>query len=317
MSVLIYIESRDGAFKKNYLETICYGVAVAQKLGVAAEVIAEGTSGSDLSELGRYGITKIYKVDSAEPLSQAQIIKTIENAVKNTAAEILIFSQNATSKAIAGELAATLEAGIVTGVVALPDTENGFVAKKAIYAGKAFAYVKINSPVKIITVNPNVYKLVEAPVQATVEELPPGDAPSRIKVTDRVKNTAAVPLNEAEKVVAGGMGLKGSENWQIVTDLADALGAAAACSRPVSDSGWRPHQEHVGQTGMQIAPALYVAVGISGAIQHLGGVNRSKFIVAINKDPEASIFKVADFGMVGDLFEIVPKLTEAIKKAKS
>jgi len=215
---------------------------------------------------------------------------------------------------VAPTVAARLKAGIVTGAVSLPDTSNGFVVKKSVFSGKAFANVNITSAIKIISLNPNSYKIVAAEGTAEINQLNIPITEGKIKVTATNKVSGEVPLTEAEIVVSGGRGLKGPENWGIVEDLAHALHAATACSRPVADSHWRPHHEHVGQTGIQIAPNLYIALGISGAIQHLAGVNRSKIIVVINKDPEAPFFKAADYGIVGDVFDVVPKLTEEMKK---
>jgi electron transfer flavoprotein alpha subunit len=210
-----------------------------------------------------------------------------------------------------------LKAGLVTGAVALPDTSNGFVVKKTVFSGKAFANIAINTDVKIIALNPNAYQIVSGEGIAQVEPFMVTAEPPKVKVIQVTKAKGEVPLTEAEIVVSGGRGLKGPENWGIIEDLARALHAATACSRPVADAHWRPHNEHVGQTGIAIAPNLYIAVGISGAIQHLAGVNRSKIIVVINKDPEAPFFKAADYGIIGDAFEVVPKMTEAIKKLKA
>jgi len=206
-----------------------------------------------------------------------------------------------------------MKAGLVSGAVALPDLQNGFVVKKNVFSGKAFAHIAITSAQKVIAVNPNAFSIIAGEGTATVESLSVSIPASKVKVTATNKITGEVPLTEAEKVVSGGRGLKGPENWGMVEELAKLLGAATACSRPVADTHWRPHHEHVGQTGFAIAPNLYIAIGISGAIQHLAGVNRSKCIVVINKDPEAPFFKAADYGIVGDAFEVVPKIIEAVK----
>ena len=229
---------------------------------------------------------------------------------------MIIFSNNFNGKAIAPRLSVKLNAGLVSGAVALPELNNGFVVKKNVFGGKAFANVSIKTDIKIISLNANAYKVIESEGVAEVSELSVAIPEAKVKVKEINKVVGEVPLSEAEIVVSGGRGLKGPENWGIVTDLAKALGAATACSRPVSDSDWRPHHEHVGQTGLTIAPNLYFAIGISGAIQHLAGVNRSKTIVVINKDPEAPFFKAADYGIVGDAFDVVPKITEAVKKLK-
>jgi electron transfer flavoprotein alpha subunit len=209
-----------------------------------------------------------------------------------------------------------LKAGLVSGAVALPDISSGFVVKKNVFSGKAFANVSIKTDIKLISLNANAYKIKEGEGTVEVVELATDIPKAKVKVKEVNKVVGEIPLSEADIVVSGGRGLKGPENWNLVTDLAKALGAATSCSRPVSDSDWRPHHEHVGQTGLAIAPNLYIAIGISGAIQHLAGVNRSKTIVVINKDPEAPFFKAADYGIVGDAFEVVPKITEAVKKLK-
>jgi electron transfer flavoprotein alpha subunit len=208
-----------------------------------------------------------------------------------------------------------LKAGLVSGALALPNTTSGFVVRKNVFSGKAYANVSIDTPVRVIALNPNSYPVKEADGTAEVSPLTVSAAP-RVKVVSVTQASGQVPLTEAEIVVSGGRGLKGPENWGMIEELAKVLGAATACSRPVADAHWRPHNEHVGQTGIAIAPNLYIAIGISGAIQHLAGVNRSKVIVVVNKDPEAPFFKAADYGIVGDAFEVVPKMTEAVKKLK-
>jgi electron transfer flavoprotein alpha subunit len=229
---------------------------------------------------------------------------------------VIIFSNNSSGKALAPRVAVRLKAGLAAGVNALPDTSNGFTVRKTVFSGKAFAQVAIDTEIKVISLNVNAFTIITGEGKA---EVIPFDAiveSPKLKTIDSTKTSGKVSLTEADVVVSAGRGLKGPENWGMVEELADTLGAALACSRPVADAHWRPHNEHVGQTGIAIAPNLYVAVGISGAIQHLAGVNRSKVIVVINKDPEAPFFKAADYGVVGDAFEIVPKLTSAIKKLK-
>jgi electron transfer flavoprotein alpha subunit len=219
-------------------------------------------------------------------------------------------------KAIAPRLSARLKAGLVAGAISLPDTANGFVVKKNVFSGKAFANVTVKTDIKIISVNPNAFQVKETGGNAEVVEAKiTVDAP-KVKVKSVNKVKGEIPLSEAELVVSGGRGLKGPENWGMIEELAKLLGAATACSRAVADANWRPHHEHVGQTGLAIAPNMYMAIGISGAIQHLAGVNRSKVIVVINKDPEAPFFKAADYGIVGDAFEVVPKMIQAVKKLK-
>ncbi|MEO5997005.1 MAG: electron transfer flavoprotein subunit alpha/FixB family protein [Chitinophagaceae bacterium] len=318
MSVLIFIDQADGQIRKTSLEVLSYGAALAKQMGRDAAGIVLGSVSDDLTALGKYGVAKIYHIDN-EVLHHFDVrlfTNVIAQAVASIGADVIIFSNNADGKAIAPRLSARLKAGLVAGAIALPDTSNGFVVRKNVFSGKAFANVSLNTTIKIISLNPNAYKVMEGSGVAEVVPLAVEmDNPS-VKVTAVNKVTGEVPLSEAEIVVSGGRGLKGPENWGLVEDLAHALGAATACSRPVADANWRPHHEHVGQTGLAIAPNLYIALGISGAIQHLAGVNRSKIIVAINKDAEAPFFKAADYGIVGDVFEVVPKITEAVKKLK-
>lgn len=319
MSVLIFADQTEGHIKKAALEALTYGADLAKQMGTSAEALLLGTVSSDLSSLGKYGITKVHQV-AAETLNHVDTqlyAKVIAEAVTASGASVVIFSHNQTGKAVAARVAASLKAGIVAGACALPDTSNGFVVRKTVFSGKAFANVSINSPVKVISLNPNSYHTTTGDGVAEVSPLNIAVDASKIKVTAVNKVSGEVPLTEADIVVSGGRGLKGPENWGILLDLAKELHAATACSRPVGDAHWRPHHEHVGQTGVQIAPNLYIALGISGAIQHLAGVNRSKIIVVINKDPEAPFFKAADYGIVGDLFEVVPKLTEEIRKMKA
>jgi len=318
MSVLIFIDQSEGHIKKASLEVLSYGAKVAEQLNTTAEGVVLGTVKDDLTALGKYGVKKIYHIDN-ETLNHfdAQVFtNVIAQAVTAAGAKVVIFSNNVDGKAIAPRLSAKLKAGLVAGAIALPDTTNGFVVRKNVFSGKAVANVSLNSDIKIISLNGNAYPVKEEEGTAEVVALNATVDTSKVKVTAINKVTGEVPLTEAEIVVSGGRGLKGPENWGILEDLAHALGAATACSRPVADSGWRPHHEHVGQTGIAIAPNLYIALGISGAIQHLAGVNRSKVIVVVNKDPEAPFFKAADYGIVGDLFEVVPKITAAVKKLK-
>ncbi len=316
--VLIFIDQSDGHIKKSSFEAASYGAKLAENLNTSAEGIVLGTVNDDLAALGKYGLKKIHTVknEALNNFDDEAYTHVIAEAVKNIDAKVIIFSNNFNGKAIAPRLSVRLKAGLVSGAIALPDTSNGFVVKKNVFSGKAFANVSIKTDIKIISLNANAYKASEGEGTAEVAELNVEIPQSRVKVKEVNKVVGEVPLAEAEIVVSGGRGLKGPENWAIVTDLAKALGAATACSRPVSDSDWRPHHEHVGQTGLAIAPNLYIAIGISGAIQHLAGVNRSKTIVVINKDPEAPFFKAADYGIVGDAFEVVPKITEVVKKLK-
>jgi len=318
MSVLIFIDQAEGHVKKASLEAITYGAAIAAQLNTTAEGVVLGTTHEDLAGLGKYGVKKIHHVNN-EALNNfdAQVYtKVIAQAVEASGAAVVVFSNNVDGKAIAPRLSARLKAGLVAGAVALPDTSNGFIVKKNVFSGKAFANISVTTPIKIIALSPNAYKTVAAEGQAEVVLLNATADNGKIKVTAVNKVKGEISLAEAEVVVSGGRGLKGPENWGMIEELAKLLHAATACSRPVADIGWRPHHEHVGQTGLAIAPNLYIAIGISGAIQHLAGVNRSKVIVVINKDPEAPFFKAADYGIVGDAFEVVPKIIEAVKQLK-
>lgn len=319
MSVLIFIDQSEGVVKKSSLEALTYGADLAKQLGTTAEGIVLGTVSDDLAALGKYGVQKIHQVNNAALNTvDAQVYASvISQAATASGASVVVFSHNQTGKAVAARVAAKLKAGLVAGACALPETNNGFSVKKTVFSGKAFAHVNVLSPIKVISLNPNSYKTVATEGTAVVEALAVTVAEPKVKVTAVNKITGEVPLTEADIVVSGGRGLKGPEHWGILLDLAKELGAATACSRPVGDAHWRPHHEHVGQTGVQVAPNLYIAIGISGAIQHLAGVNRSKVIVVINKDPEAPFFKAADYGIVGDAFEVVPQLTAAIQKMKA
>ena len=327
MSVLIFIDTTDGHVKKSSLEVLTYGAKVAEQLGTVAEGVVLGSVTEDLAALGKYGVKKIHQVadDSLNHLDAQLYAKVIAQVAESTGAKVIIFSNNVDGKAIAPRLSVPLKAGLVSGAVALPDTSNarpddpvgrGFVVKKNVFSGKAFANISVSTDIKIIALSPNAYKTVAGDGTAEVVAFNATVDAAKVKVTNTTKASGEVVLTEAEIVVSAGRGLKGPENWGMVEELAKVLHAATACSRPVADAHWRPHNEHVGQTGFAIAPNLYIAIGISGAIQHLAGVNRSKVIVVINKDAEAPFFKAADYGIVGDAFEIIPKMTEAIRKLK-
>ena len=318
MSVLIFVDQSEGHIKKASFEALTYGAKIAEQTGTTAEALLLGTVSDDLATLGKYGVKKVHQVnnESLNHLDAQAYAKIIAEAATTIGAHVVVFSHNHTGKAIAGRVAVRLKAGLVAGACALPDTSNGFVVKKTVFSGKAFANVSISSAVKVISLNPNSYTTIAGEGTAEVQQLSIAVDTPKVKITAVNKVSGEIPLTEAEIVVSGGRGLKGPENWGILLDLAKELGAATACSRPVGDAHWRPHHEHVGQTGVQVAPNLYIAIGISGAIQHLAGVNRSKVIVVINKDPEAPFFKAADYGIIGDAFEVVPKLTEEIRKLK-
>jgi len=317
--VLIYIDQDEQAIKKASFEAISYGAALAKQLGTHAEAILLGTVTDSLEALGKYGVSKVHQVNNTALNNfDASVNATVvSEAAKKLDATVIVFAHNINGKAVAPAVAVKLNAGLVAGACALPKTDAGFVVTKTVFSGKAFASIKIDTPIKVISVNQNSFGVVVGEGNATVENLEVPVPSSKIKVIAVDKIKGEVPLTEASLVVSGGRGLKGPEHWGILLDLAKALGASTACSRPVSDADWRPHHEHVGQTGIQIAPNLYIAIGISGAIQHLAGVNRSKTIVVINKDPEAPFFKAADYGVIGDAFEVVPALTAAILKSKA
>jgi electron transfer flavoprotein alpha subunit len=316
--VLVFLDQSEGHIKKSSLEAAAYGAKVAELLGTTADAIVLGNVTDDLASLGNYGIKKVHTVkdDTLDHVDAQVFTKIIADAAKAMDAKVIIFSNNFNGKAIAPRLSVRLKAGLVSGAVALPDLSNGFTVKKNVFSGKAFAHVSISTDIKIISLNPNSYSITTGSAVAEVAAFAANIDAAKVQVTSTDKVVGEIPLSEAEIVVSGGRGLKGPENWAMVTDLAKLLGAATACSRPVADSDWRPHHEHVGQTGLAIAPNLYIAIGISGAIQHLAGVNRSKVIVVINKDPEAPFFKAADYGIVGDAFEVMPKIIEAVRKIK-
>jgi len=312
MSVLVYIDSKDG-IAKNAQEVVFYGSKIAAKTGGDTIVVTSGNLDNDaLSALGKYGASKVIAHNSVD-LDSQQLTKLVADVANDNGSKVVIFSQDLTGKAVAPRVAVRLNAGIVSGAIALPSDD--FVVKVNAFSGKAFSFVKINSEVKVISVLPNSLQPEEGAGTAEVQNESCDLGASKVIVKSRVEPTGEIDLPEAELVVSAGRGLKGPENWGMVEDLAKALGAATACSRPVADSDWRPHHEHVGQTGVAIRPNLYIAAGISGAIQHLAGVNGSKVIVVINTDPEAPFFKAADYGIVGDAFEVLPKLTAAIKAA--
>ena len=318
MSVLVFLDQADGHIKKSSFEAANYGAKVAEQLGSYAEAIVLGSVKDDLAFIGNYGIKKVHTVSNAalNNLDTQVYTKIIAQAVESTGADVIVFSNNTSGKSIAPRLSVCLKAGLVSGAIALPDLSNGFTVKKTVFSGKAFANIVVTSAKKIISLNPNSFNIVTGTGTAEVAPFTANIEMAKVEVTSVNKVIGEVSLSEAEVVVSGGRGLKGPENWGFVTELATLLGAATACSRPVADSDWRPHHEHVGQTGLAIAPNLYIAIGISGAIQHLAGVNRSKTIVVINKDPEAPFFKAADYGIVGDAFEVMPKIIEAVKKIK-
>lgn len=318
--VLVYAESPGGQLKKAAFEAVSYGAKVAKTLGVPCTAITLGSNLTGGDELGKYGANMVFNLpkDSLNSLDGQVVAAVLAAAAKEFDATVLILSHTSTGKTIAGRLAVLLNAGLVSGVNTLPTfTGDAMHVSKSVYSGKAVVEYAIHSPVKILSLMGNAIRPEIQGEPVPVETISVPVPESRIRVKSVKKIEGLVPLPEAEIVVSAGRGMKGPENWGIVEDLAQVLDATTACSRPVADSDWRPHHEHVGQTGIAIRPNLYIAIGISGAIQHLAGVNNSKVIVVINKDPEAPFFKAADYGVVGDLFEVVPRLTAAIKKFKA
>jgi electron transfer flavoprotein alpha subunit len=321
MAILVYIEQASGKIKKTSLEAVSYAFALAQKTGEGAVIaLALGTvEEQELAAVGEAGASKV--LHGTDERLNAGVIQAHATAVAQAfhavGASTLILAKSSLGDAVAARLAIKLEAGLVSNVVELPRLESGFMVKRSIYTGKAFADTTMTTPKKILAIKKNAVAQkvdgAKAPVEVFDLTLPDTDFASKITATERTIGEVLLP--EADVVVSGGRGMKGPENWGMIEDLAQTLGAATGCSKPVSDIGWRPHHEHVGQTGVKVAPTLYIAIGISGAIQHLAGVNSSKCIVVINKDPEAPFFKAADYGIVGDAFEIVPQLTAALKAA--
>lgn len=323
MSVLIYAESADGKFKKSIFEAVSYARAVADQMNTSLVALSIGNvNASELSSLGKFGVEKVLNVSNEKLknfVNQAYA-SVIAGAAKKENANIVILSNSFSGRGLTPRVGVKLQAGIADGAVELPEQKDGkFSVKKTAFSGKAFASVELTSENKVISLTPNSYKVVEKGGTATVEDFNPEIKETDFKamVKEIVRSADKVSLPDAEIVVSGGRGLKGPENWAMLEELADLLGAALACSKPVSDAGWRPHSEHVGQTGIAVSPNLYIAIGISGAIQHLAGVSSSKVIVVINKDADAPFFKVADYGIVGDAFEVVPKLITAIKEYKA
>lgn len=317
MAVLVYIENPKNQIKKTGYEVAYYGSQVAKAQGTDCIAMLIGKT-TDPGSLGKYGVNKVIHLNpdaevEFDSQSYTALIASVANEVN---ADVVILSNTANGKALTGRLAIKLEAANVSGANALPVMNNGFVISKSVYSGKAIANYAMETTRKVISVMGNTLQPQIIADSVTPESRTVVVPQTRLKVIERKTSEGIVPLPEAELVVSAGRGMKGPENWGIIEDLAAALGATTACSRPVADADWRPHHEHVGQTGVAIRPNLYIAVGISGAIQHLAGVNNSKVIVVINKDPEAPFFKAADYGVVGDLFEVVPKLTAAIKKFK-
>ncbi len=318
MSVLVYIESEEGKFKKASFEVASYAKEVAGMMGTS--VTAVTFNAEDVSELGTYGVDKVLKINNeklknfnAEAYSDA-----IKQAAEKEGSKVVVLSQSANSKYLAPLLAVQLEAGYASNVVGIPESTDPFTVKRTAFTNKAFSFTKIDTDVKVLGLSKNAFGIKEAQGDAAAEDFSPSlsEEDFSVNVESVDKATNKVTIADAEVVVSAGRGLKGPENWGMIEEMADILGAATACSKPVSDMGWRPHSEHVGQTGKPVASNLYIAVGISGAIQHLAGINAAKTKVVINNDPEAPFFKAADYGIVGDAFDIVPRLNEKLKEFK-
>ncbi len=322
MSVLVYAENAGGKFKKSTYEVLSFGYAIAEKIGGSLTVLSIGDVNTDeLAKLSKYGASKVLNVTNEKLKSFVNMAyaAVISEASIAEDSKVVIMSASFTGKGLAPRVAVKLDAGLVDGAISLPDITNGFTVRKGAFSGKAFADVTLTSDRKVITLMPNSYQVNEHQKDSNIVDFNPTvrDLDFKAMVKEIVRAADKVSLPDAEIVVSGGRGLKGPENWGMIEELANLLGAATACSKPVSDSNWRPHSEHVGQTGIAISPNLYIAIGISGAIQHLAGVSSSKVIVVINKDPEAPFFKAADYGIVGDAFDVVPKLIEAVKEFKA
>jgi electron transfer flavoprotein alpha subunit len=321
MSILVYTENWDGKFKKLSFELVSYATAVAKMFNTTVTAVSIGkVNESELIKLGNFGANKIINVNNDKLIAldnQAYTSVISEISLKENAS-VIIISNNNTGKGIAPRLSVRLKAGVGSGVSRLPLSLNPFIVYKRTYSGNAFAHLVIKSEIKILTLSQNSFDLFETSGNPTIENLSPAVDGSLLKtvVKDVQKQTGKILLTDADIVVSGGRGMKSPDNWPPLVELATLLGAATACSRPVSDEGWRPHEEHTGQTGKIIAPNLYIAIGISGATQHLAGISSSKFIVAINSDKDAPIFEAAQYGIVGDAMKILPKLVEAVKEIR-
>jgi electron transfer flavoprotein alpha subunit len=319
MSVLVFLESSDSIIKKSSIEALVYGRNIVAQSGGSLLALIVGEV-SNISEGGAYGAEKVLHITDARfAQTDAQAYaEAIADAAKQNSVNTIVLAKSSLTDSLTAKLASLTNAAAATNVVSLPDYSNGFSFKRSIFTGKAFEQLKITSEKKVISIKKNAVEPSPSPAAGTVVSFSPNLSPKAfaIKTISSEKATGEILLSDAEIVVSGGRGLKGPENWGLITDMAKVLGAATGCSKPVSDLHWRPHHEHVGQTGIKVSPNLYFAIGISGAIQHVAGISSSKVIVAINKDPEAPIFKAATYGIVGDAFEIVPKLTAALKAAQ-
>lgn len=318
MSVLVYIEPREGKLRKNSFELVAYGTKIARAMNLPLNVVVIGkVEQPELEITGKYGASTIVHVTENIPLDDQAYSAIIAQVASQKNASIVVLPHNLTGKAVAPRVAIKLKAGLVSAVIGLPVSFQPFLVTRKAFSGKSVTVQEVTSEVKVITLSQNTAGVEENPSQIAIEEFKPQDVKPATEIISTDVMAGKVLLTEAEIIVSGGRGMKGPDNWKPLEELAAVLGAATACSRPVSDEGWRPHHEHVGQTGKVVAPSLYFALGISGAIQHLAGISSSKVIVAVNKDPEAPIFSAADYGIVGDLQTVLPKMTEAFRKFKA
>jgi electron transfer flavoprotein alpha subunit len=322
MAILVYTENWDGKFKKLSFELVSYAARIAAEEGSEVTAVSIGdVADEELKKLGSYGARTILSVTSGSTTGLDNQLYTaiLAGAAEKTGAKIILLSHNNTGKALAPRLSVRLKAGLASGVTSLPDSIQPLIVRRKVFSGKAFSRIKILSDISILTLAQNSFEVVETPNSASIEAFDPGVDPgvAKTRITDVQKQSGKILLTDAETVISGGRGMKSPDNWQPLEELAGLLGGGLACSRPVSDEGWRPHDEHTGQTGKIIAPNLYMAFGISGAIQHLAGVSSSKCIVAVNTDKDAPIFEAADYGIVGDAAKVLPEMIQEIKAAKS
>ena len=322
MSVIVYVEHWDNAFKKLSFELISYSVKLAEILGTEVVALSVGNvPEQELQKLGKYGVKRILTVgDEPTTIFDSQVYsRIISEIATNESAKVIVLANNNAGKSLAPRLSVRLQAAIASGVTQLPDSVAPFVVKKKAFSGSAFARIHLTSDIKVITLSQNSFDLVENPVEPVIEsaKVSLDQLASKIQIKETQKQTGKLLLQDAEVVISGGRGMKSPDNWAPLSELAELLNGATACSRPVSDEGWRPHEEHTGQTGKIISPNLYVAVGISGATQHLAGISSSKYIVAINTDKDAPIFDAAQYGIVGDAAKVLPRLVEAVKVMKA
>lgn len=316
MVILVFVECADGKVKKTSIEALSYAHAMG---GQVVAIALSDVEKSELEALGNYGASKVLHATD-EKLKKGIIqayASVLAKAMEEESADVLVIANSSLGTPVAARVAVKVKASLASNVMSLPDTSSGFIVKRSIYSGKAFSFVELKNQKKVLVLKKNAADIKEVgnKVDVTPYAVSVSDADLGVTITSSEQATGEILLPEANIVVSGGRGMKGPEHWHLIEDLAKVLHAATGCSKPVSDMGWRPHHEHVGQTGIKVAPQLYIAVGISGAIQHLAGVNSSKYIVVINKDADAPFFKAADYGIVGDAFEVLPKLTEAIKSA--